>query len=140
MSRLDELWETLGNRCVAHGNRDCDGCQSYQDCESCAKWERIGEALNRERDEAVTLLRAIWHGEGTEKWPDPSEFRRRVEALVGPSPTGRALAVTYYEGNVPCCRGVEDTPRIEDITIVSQEYGPVPVAEPNREADDEDEE
>lgn len=43
-------------------------------------------AVARDRDEAIALLRAIWHDEGEEKWPDPVEFSRRVEALVGKPP------------------------------------------------------
>lgn len=49
-------------------------------CQACVE-KGIGD-----RDEAVALLRAIWHQEGPDKWPDPKEFCRRVEALVGPAP------------------------------------------------------
>jgi hypothetical protein len=87
---------------IRRGVMSCDACEC--------------DEAEAERDEAVALLRAIWHGEGADKWPDPTEFRRRVEALVGPSPTGQELAVTYYERIVP---------RIEDLTFVRQEYEPI---------------
>ena len=49
--------------------------------------ERERDEERRLKDEAITLLRAIWHSEGPDKWPDPEEFRRRVEALVGEPPS-----------------------------------------------------
>jgi len=55
--------------------------------------------LIRERDEAVALLRAIWHSEGPDKWPGPADFRRRVEALIGSPPPGRFNTMTKSYGS-----------------------------------------
>lgn len=51
-TRLEELWDEHGWRCVPHGERDCDVC-GIDECEACPKWEKIAAILCLERGNAL---------------------------------------------------------------------------------------
>lgn len=86
----EELLAEPGRLVLAGGVDSEDIIRHIQvDTEGRVVWAPEVDALRARADEAVALLRAIWHGEGPEKWPDPAEFRKRVEALVGPPPPSR---------------------------------------------------
>lgn len=64
------------------------------DCKRCRALEQDLESLAAERDEAIFLLKAIWHGLSPAVVGGEPEFSRRVEALVGPPPDSGVRNVT----------------------------------------------
>ena len=79
-------WRTWPPSSWESSSSPLDGSELVTSVEQLRDAYRALEAAQRDRDEALALLRAIWHNEGPDKWPDPKAFRERVEALVGEPP------------------------------------------------------